>query len=106
MEGEAEKASLLATHKILVFGLACCWCEKAACLGECVCVCVLQEDHLLEALFNGVCTRACVNNGAETSMKLNFGKCMNEQLQMFEHFMPFRFNWGTVHMNICSPMHL
>lgn len=34
--GEAVKASLFATHKIVVFGSACHWCEKTACLGKCV----------------------------------------------------------------------
>lgn len=38
---EAVKASLLAKHKILVFALACCWCEKAVCLGKCV-SCLLE----------------------------------------------------------------
>lgn len=35
--GEAVKAPLLDTHKILVFGSACCRCEKAVCLGKRVC---------------------------------------------------------------------
>ncbi len=42
------KASLLVTHKIPVFGSACCCSEKAVCLGESVCV--LRDDHSLEAL--------------------------------------------------------
>lgn len=92
LKGEAVKASLLATHKILVFGLASCyWCEKAVCLGKCV---FSVRGSFTGGSFDRVC--ACANwDFNQVAFYL-----MTQQLQMVEHFLAFKCRFWDYYMFI------